>query len=73
LLAILRDDRRPSFARATKPRSSAYVRGNFLEAAIVVDGSRDPIASRRFDDFVRESTLSSRATEAQRRIARRLP
>jgi ribonuclease VapC len=29
----------------------------YLEAAIVIDGGRDPIASRRFDDFFRESGI----------------
>jgi ribonuclease VapC len=31
---------------------------NFLEAAIVVDGRRDPIISRRFDDFLREAAIA---------------
>ena len=44
---------------------------NYLEAAVVIDGSRDPIASRRFDDFVREAQLIVEpVTEAQARIAR---
>ncbi len=44
---------------------------NFLEAAIIIDGSRDPIASRRFDEFVREARLLIEpVTEAQARIAR---
>jgi ribonuclease VapC len=30
---------------------------NYLEAAVVIDGSRDPIASRRFDDFARAAEL----------------
>jgi ribonuclease VapC len=30
---------------------------NFVETAIVIDGSRDPVASRRFDDLVREAQL----------------
>jgi ribonuclease VapC len=30
---------------------------NYVEAAIVIDSSRDPIASRRFDDFFRESEI----------------
>lgn len=30
---------------------------NFLEAAVVIDGSRDPVASRRFDDFLREAAM----------------
>jgi ribonuclease VapC len=29
----------------------------YLEAAIVIDSGRDPIASRRFDDFFRESGI----------------
>lgn len=44
---------------------------NFLEAAIVIDGSRDPVASRRFDDLVKEAQLVIEAvTEVQARIAR---
>jgi ribonuclease VapC len=44
---------------------------NWLEAVIVIDGSRDPIASRRFDDLVREAGLVVEpVTEAQARIAR---
>lgn len=30
---------------------------NYVEAAIVIDASDDPIASRRFDDFCRETPL----------------
>jgi hypothetical protein len=30
---------------------------NFVESAIVIDGSRDPVASRRFDDLVKEVQL----------------
>ncbi|HYD66344.1 type II toxin-antitoxin system VapC family toxin [Azospirillum sp.] len=44
---------------------------NLLEAAVVIDGSRGPIASRRFDDFVREAALVVEpVTEAHVRIAR---
>jgi len=44
---------------------------NFLEAATVVDGSRDPIVSRRFDDLVSEAQLVIEpVTEVQARIAR---
>ena len=44
---------------------------NFVEAAIVIDGSRDPVASRRFDDLVKEAQLVIEAvTEVQARIAR---
>ena len=38
---------------------------------MVIDGSRDPIASRRFDELVREAALVVEpVTEAQARIAR---
>ena len=44
---------------------------NYLEAAVVIDGSRDPVASRRFDDLVSAADLVIESvTEAQARIAR---
>ena len=44
---------------------------NFVETALVIDGSRDPIASRRFDDLVKEAHIAIEpVTEAQARIAR---
>ena len=30
---------------------------NFVEAALVIDGSRDPIASRRFDELFKEASI----------------
>ena len=73
LIAILRDEPEAiAYARAieaaTKRRLSA---ANFVEAAVVIDGSRDPVASRRFDDLVRAADLIIEpVTEAQARIAR---
>ena len=53
---------------ASRRRISA---ANFVEAAIVIDAGHDPIASRRFDDLVREAQLEIEpVTEAQARIAR---
>jgi ribonuclease VapC len=44
---------------------------NFVEAAIVIDASRDPIATRRLDDLISEAQLVIEpVTEAQARIAR---
>lgn len=44
---------------------------NYLEAAIVIDGSRNPIASRRFDDLLREAEIVIEAvTGQQAKIAR---
>jgi ribonuclease VapC len=73
LLAILRDE--PEAAACARVIESVPVRrisaANFLEAAIVIDGSRDPIVSRRFDDLVREARLLVEpVTEAQARTAR---
>jgi ribonuclease VapC len=43
----------------------------FLETAVVVDGSRDPILSRRLDDLMTEAAITIEAvTEAQAHIAR---
>jgi ribonuclease VapC len=72
-IAILRDepeaaDFADAIERAPARRISA---ANLLETAIVIDGSRDPIASRRLDDLVRDAGLIVEpVTEAQVRIAR---
>ena len=73
LIAILRDEPEAQFCAmaiesAAQRRVSA---ANFLEAAVVIDGSRDPVASRRFDDLVKAARLIVEpVTEAQARIAR---
>jgi ribonuclease VapC len=73
LIAILRDEPKArefaiAIAGADRRRVSA---ANYLEAAIVIDGSRDPIASRRFDDLVREAEISIElVTAEQARVAR---
>lgn len=73
LIAILRDEPEAAafalkIAEAQTRRISA---ANFLEASIVVDGSRDAIASRRLDDFLRVANLIIEPVdEAQARIAR---
>jgi ribonuclease VapC len=73
LVAILRAE--PEAAACAAAIEAAAERrisaANFLEAAIVIDGARDPIASRRFDDLVREASfVIEPVTEAQARIAR---
>jgi ribonuclease VapC len=73
IIAVLRDEPDASlFARAiadaTERRMSAV---NFVEAAIVIDASRDPIATRRFDDFIKEANISIESvTDRQAQIAR---
>ena len=54
--------------RAPTRRISA---ANYLETAVVIDASRDPIASRRFDELVEVAELRVEpVTHDQARIAR---
>jgi ribonuclease VapC len=73
LIAILRNE--PEGASCALAIENSATRrisaANFAEAAIVIDGARDPIASRRFDDLCREAQLTIEpVTEDQARIAR---
>jgi len=73
LIAILRDA--PEARTCARAIESSVIRrvsaGNFVETALIIDGSRDPIASRRFDDLMREAQIIIEpVTEAQARIAR---
>ena len=55
LIALLRDEPdAPRFAAALATRQVAkrISAANYLEAAIVIDGARDPIASRRLDEVI---------------------
>ena len=73
LVAILRDEPEAEIcARAIESAAERRVSAvNFVEAAVVIDGSRDPIASRRFDDLLREArVLIEPVTEIQARLAR---
>lgn len=73
IIAILRDEpEAPSCAKAIASTSSRHVSAvNYVEAAVVIDGSRNPVASRRFDDLFREAQLVVEpVTEAQARIVR---
>ena len=73
LIAILRDEddaREIALAieRAETRRISA---ANYLETAVAIDGSRDPVASRRFDELVSTAELHVEpVTYEQARIAR---
>ena len=73
LLAILRNA--PDALRYAQAIEEAAIRrisaANFLETAVIIDGSRDPVASRRFDDLLREAGfLIEPVTERQAQIAR---
>lgn len=73
LVAILRDEPdaktfATAIAGADRRRLST---ANYVETAIVIDGSRNPIASRHFDDLLREAEIVIEpVTEEQARIAR---
>jgi ribonuclease VapC len=73
LIAILRDEPDAKacalvIERTVNRRLSAV---NFVETALVIDGSRDPVASRRFDDLIQEAQIIIEpVTEVQARIAR---
>ena len=73
LIAVLRfEAEAPEFARiiehAARPRISAV---SYVEAGAVIDGSKDPVASRRFDELIEEAQIAIEpVTEAQARIAR---
>ena len=73
LMAILRDEP-DAMAYARAIANSAIRRisaATFVETAAVIDASRDPIASRRFDDLLREARFEIEpVTEVQARIAR---
>jgi len=73
LIAILRaeddaSDMAIAIENAQVRRISA---ANLVETAVVIDASRDPVASRRFDELVEAAELRVEAvTLAQARIAR---
>jgi ribonuclease VapC len=73
LVAILRDEAdaavfTAAIENAWECRISA---ATFLEAAIVIDGTRDPISSRRLDDLLRAANITIEpVTELHAHIAR---
>jgi len=73
LVAILRDEpeAKDCALAIERNRNRRVSAANFVEAALVIDGSRDPVASRRFDELVKEARIAIEpVTEAQARIAR---
>jgi ribonuclease VapC len=59
ILALLRaEPESPEFAVAIESAAKCRVSSaNYLEAAIVIDGSSSAVSSRRFDDFFRASGI----------------
>src|SRR5258708_402631 len=73
IIAILRDEPEAvlfagAIAGAVRRKISAV---SFVEAAAVIDGSQDPVASRRLDDLIHEAHIVMEpVTEFQARLAR---
>jgi len=73
VIAILRDESEArAFAEAIAAAKSRRVSAvSYVEAAVVIDGSRDPVASRRFDEFFRAAQVAVEpVTKEQAQIAR---
>lgn len=73
LIAILRaEPEAATFAEAIEATIGRSISAaNFLETAVVIDGSRDPVASRRFDELLTEAEVGvTPVTERQARTAR---
>ena len=73
LIAILHNEpEAKAFAEAVEESSICRISAaTFVEAAAVVDGSRNPVLSRRFDDLIRDAEMKIEpVTEAQAWIAR---
>jgi len=74
VIAILRKE--PDAARYAEALAAAHHPAmsavNFVEAAVVVDAARDPVASRRFDELLRASRIDVvPVTAEQATLARR--
>jgi len=73
LIAILRaeDDAGEMAVAIERAQVRRISAANYLEAAVVIDASRDPVASRRFDELVDTAELRVEpVTYDQARIAR---
>ena len=73
VIAILRSEPEAvSYARVIANAAARRVSAvNFVKSAVVIDASRDPIATRRFDDFIAAANIPIEpVTEVQARIAR---
>lgn len=73
LIAVLRDEpEAPAFAQAiAAARSRRLSAVSYVETAAVIDGSGDPVASRRLDELLRAAEMSIEAVTAeQAQVAR---
>ena len=73
VIAILKQEpEAEDFARAIAAAETVAISAvSFVEAAVVVDSARDPVASRRLDEFLRAARAGIEpVTAAQAEIAR---
>jgi ribonuclease VapC len=73
IIAILRGESDgPALARTLEQAPARRISAlTYVEAAIVTDGNRDPVLSRRFDDLLREGAIVVEpVTAKQAEIAR---
>ncbi len=73
LIAILRAEPTAGACAAAMERAASLSisAANYVETAIVIDASRDPIASRRFDQLIKDAKVAvAPVGEGQARIAR---
>jgi len=73
IIAILRDEPDASlYAKAIEEAADRRISAvNYVEAAAVIDASRDPVASRRFDELLDEAeVIIESVDQPQARIAR---
>jgi len=73
LIAILRaEPEATAYARAIADAADRRLSAvNFVESAVVIDAGRNPIATRRFDDFIKEANISIEpVTARQAELAR---
>ena len=73
VVAVLRaEPEAPEFVRAIGASQSRHISAvNYVETAIVIDGGKDAVASRRLDDFFRVSRIAiETVTPKQAELAR---
>jgi ribonuclease VapC len=73
VIAILRlEAEAAEFAEIIERAAHLRISGvSYVEAGAVIDGSKDPVASRRFDELIEAAQIAIEpVTEAQARIAR---
>ena len=73
VITILRGEKdAPAMVRALQQAQTRSISAaNYVEAAIITDGNRNPVLSRRFDDLFREGAIAVEPVTAEHaRIAR---